>query len=110
MYCPEQQIALDRMRPGRAAGPSGRSAPPGIPDPPRGPPNTGQGQPRKNNYVVSLRNSFQTALHGCMAVWLRMGNDPCSELALIPVQPPIDTVSIGGLPMSWHFPIYGLMV
>ena len=45
-----------------------------------------------------------------MAVWLRVGNDPCSDLDLIPVQPPIDTVSIGGLPMSRHFPIYGLMV
>ena len=38
-----------------AAGPAG------------GPPHTGQRHPRKNNYGVSLRNSFQAVLHGCMA-------------------------------------------
>ena len=50
------------------------------------------------------------ATPACMAAWLRAGTVPGSDLDLSPVPTPIDTVSMGGLPMSWHFPIYGLMV
>ena len=50
------------------------------------------------------------ATPACMAAWLRAGTVPGSDLDLSPVPTPIDTVSMGGLPMSWHFLIYGFMV
>ena len=64
----------------------------------------------ENTLVKGVTPILGNANPACMAVWLRAGTVPGSDLDLSPVQPPIDTVSMGGLPMSWYFPIYVFMV